>query len=86
MVPLKPLRVASQRERLQLPSIGLRMLIQQLLSPEDYADGELYMFAGKTADDPNGFKTGDLYVLKVDGDSKAKFQIIQQKRSGQIAV
>jgi len=38
-----------------------------LLSPEDYADGELYMFAGKQTADTNGFKTGDLYVLKVDG-------------------
>jgi len=28
-----------------------------LLSPEDYADGELYMFAGKqTADDPMALK------------------------------
>jgi len=32
-----------------------------LLSPEDFADGELYMFKGKqTADDPNGFKTGSV--------------------------
>ncbi|XHR85513.1 MAG: esterase-like activity of phytase family protein [Gloeotrichia echinulata GP01] len=37
-----------------------------LLSTEDNADGELYMFVGKqTAADPNGFKDGDLYVLKV---------------------
>ncbi|HEY9847135.1 MAG TPA: hypothetical protein V6D03_13185, partial [Candidatus Caenarcaniphilales bacterium] len=39
-----------------------------LLSPEDFADGELYMFVGQqTTDDPNGFKQGDLYVLKVEG-------------------
>lgn len=39
-----------------------------LLSTEDYADGELYMFVGQqTAEDPNGFKTGDLYVMKVEG-------------------
>jgi len=39
-----------------------------LLSPEDFADGELYMFVGEqTADDPNGFENGDLYVLKVEG-------------------
>jgi len=38
---------------LQLPSIGLMILIQRLLG-EDFADGELYMFKGKqTADDPN---------------------------------
>jgi len=47
------------------------ILIQRLLSPEDFADGELYMFKGKqTADDPNGFKTGDLYVLKVEADNE----------------
>lgn len=39
-----------------------------LLSPEDFADGELYMFVGEqTADDPNGFENGDLYALKVEG-------------------
>lgn len=39
-----------------------------LLSTEDNADGELYMFVGQqTADDPNGFETGDLYVLRVEG-------------------
>ncbi|MFH7028711.1 MAG: hypothetical protein ACHBN1_25785 [Heteroscytonema crispum UTEX LB 1556] len=39
-----------------------------LLSSEDNADGELYMWVGQqTADDPNGFKNGDLYALKVSG-------------------
>lgn len=39
-----------------------------LLSTEDNADSELYMWVGtKTADDPNGLKNGDLYVLRVDG-------------------
>jgi glycerophosphoryl diester phosphodiesterase len=39
-----------------------------LFSTEDFADGEVYMFVGnQTADDPNGFKDGDLYVLKVAG-------------------
>jgi hypothetical protein len=39
-----------------------------LFATEDFADGELYMWVGQqTADDPNGFKTGDLYVLKVNG-------------------
>ncbi|WP_019499589.1 hypothetical protein [Pseudanabaena sp. PCC 6802] len=39
-----------------------------LISPEDNADGELYMWVGQqTTEDPNGFKNGDLYVLKVDG-------------------
>ncbi len=38
-----------------------------LFSTEDFADGEIYMFVGQqTAEDPNGFKNGDLYVLKVD--------------------
>lgn len=38
-----------------------------LFSSEDNADGELYMWLGQqTAEDPNGFKNGDLYVLKVD--------------------
>jgi|GEM_PF-1089264 len=37
-----------------------------LISTEDTGDGELYMFVGnQTAADPNGFKDGDLYVLKV---------------------
>jgi glycerophosphoryl diester phosphodiesterase len=37
-----------------------------LLCTEDTGDGELYMFVGnQTAADPNGFKDGDLYVLKV---------------------
>jgi len=41
-----------------------------LLVNEDNADGELYMFVGKqTVADPNGFKDGDLYVLKVTGYS-----------------
>jgi glycerophosphoryl diester phosphodiesterase len=39
-----------------------------LLSLEDTGDGELYMFVGnQTAADPNGFKDGELYVLKVTG-------------------
>lgn len=39
-----------------------------LLSTEDNGDGELYMFVGnQTAEDPNGLKDGDLYVLKVTG-------------------
>ena len=39
-----------------------------LISTEDNADGEIYMFVGEqTAADPNGFKNGDLYVMKVDG-------------------
>jgi glycerophosphoryl diester phosphodiesterase len=38
-----------------------------LFSTEDFTDGELYMFVGQqTADDPNGFKDGDLYTLRVD--------------------
>ena len=39
-----------------------------LFSTEDFADGEIYMFVGQqTEDDPNGFKNGDLYVLRVEG-------------------
>jgi glycerophosphoryl diester phosphodiesterase len=39
-----------------------------LISTEDNADGELYMYVGtKTAADPNGLNNGDLYVLRVDG-------------------
>lgn len=39
-----------------------------LISTEDNGDGEVYMFVGEqTASDPNGFRTGELYVLKVDG-------------------
>jgi glycerophosphoryl diester phosphodiesterase len=39
-----------------------------LFSTEDFADGEIYMFVGQqTEDDPNGFKNGDLYVLRVAG-------------------
>ncbi|WYL98236.1 MAG: esterase-like activity of phytase family protein [Gloeotrichia echinulata CP02] len=39
-----------------------------LFSTEDFADGEVYMWVGtQSVDDPNGFKNGDLYVLKVDG-------------------
>lgn len=39
-----------------------------LFSTEDFANGELYMFVGQQiAQDPNGFKEGQLYVLKVDG-------------------
>jgi Domain of unknown function (DUF4114) len=39
-----------------------------LISSEDNADGELYMWVGEqTLDDPNGFKNGNLYALKVDG-------------------
>ncbi len=39
-----------------------------LISTEDTNDGEVYMFVGKqTPTDPNGFKDGDLYVLKVTG-------------------
>lgn len=36
-----------------------------LISTEDFKDGELYMWVGnQTADDPNGFKNGQLYVLQ----------------------
>jgi Ca2+-binding RTX toxin-like protein len=39
-----------------------------LFSSEDNADGELYMWIGQqTTEDPNGFKNGDLYALKVTG-------------------
>jgi hypothetical protein len=39
-----------------------------LFSTEDFEDGEVYMWVGEqTANDPNGFKNGDLYVLKVNG-------------------
>ena len=39
-----------------------------LFVSEDNDDGELYLWVGQqTADDPNGFKNGDLYVLKVNG-------------------
>lgn len=39
-----------------------------LLSTEDFADGELYMFVGQqTEADPNGFTDGDLYTLDVEG-------------------
>lgn len=39
-----------------------------LLSTEDNADGELYMYVGqKTASDRNGLNNGDLYVLRVNG-------------------
>ena len=39
-----------------------------LISTEDYADGEVYMYVGQqTEEDPNGFENGDLYVLRVDG-------------------
>ncbi len=35
---------------------------------EDFANGELYMFVGQqTAQDPNGFRDGQLYVLRVQG-------------------
>ncbi len=38
-----------------------------LFSTEDFTDGEVYMFVGQqTAQDPNGFKDGDLYALKVN--------------------
>jgi glycerophosphoryl diester phosphodiesterase len=38
-----------------------------LISSEDNSDGELYMWVGEqTAEDPNGFKNGDLYALRVD--------------------
>ncbi len=37
-----------------------------LLSTEDFRDGELYMWVGnQTAEDPNGLKDGQLYVLQV---------------------
>lgn len=39
-----------------------------LISLEDTADGEIYMYVGQqTAADPNGLKNGDLYVLRVNG-------------------
>ncbi len=41
-----------------------------LLATEDFADGELYMFVGEqTEADPNGFKDGDLYTLRVEGEN-----------------
>lgn len=39
-----------------------------LLTSDDSASGELFMFVGQqTAEDPNGFANGELYALKVDG-------------------
>ncbi len=39
-----------------------------LFGLEDFGDGELYMYVGnQTAADPNGFHSGQLYALKVDG-------------------
>jgi secreted PhoX family phosphatase len=45
-----------------------------LLSTEDNADGELYMYVGtQTTEDPNGLKNGDLYVMRVkDADYEGK--------------
>ncbi len=45
-----------------------------LLSTEDTADGELYMYVGnQTVADPNGLKDGDLYVMRVkDADYEGK--------------
>ena len=45
-----------------------------LISPEDSADGELYLFVGQqTADDLNGFTDGDLYVLRVEDSQGSVF-------------
>ncbi len=45
-----------------------------LLSTEDTADSELYLFVGQqTAQDPNGFADGDLYVLRVEDDQGAVY-------------
>jgi glycerophosphoryl diester phosphodiesterase len=45
-----------------------------LISTEDSADGELYLFVGQqTAADPNGFADGDLYVLRVEDSQGAIF-------------
>ncbi|MFB2895322.1 alkaline phosphatase PhoX [Aerosakkonemataceae cyanobacterium BLCC-F50] len=39
-----------------------------LFAAEDFTNGELYMFVGQqTAQDPNGFRDGQLYVLKLQG-------------------
>lgn len=39
-----------------------------LISTEDNSDGEIYMYVGQqTEADPNGFKNGSLYVLRVEG-------------------
>jgi alkaline phosphatase len=48
-----------------------------LLTTEDNTDGELYMFVGEqTKDDPNGFKNGDLYALKVkDVDTEGQLTL-----------
>lgn len=45
-----------------------------LISTEDFADGELYMYVGnQTTEDPNGLKNGDLYVMRVkDADYEGK--------------
>lgn len=46
-----------------------------LISTEDNADGEVYMFVGQqTQDDPNGFENGELYVMKVDQASNETLQ------------
>ncbi|MFB2935105.1 alkaline phosphatase PhoX [Aerosakkonemataceae cyanobacterium BLCC-F154] len=39
-----------------------------IFGAEDFANGELYMFVGQqTAQDPNGFQDGQLYVLRLVG-------------------
>jgi glycerophosphoryl diester phosphodiesterase len=45
-----------------------------LISTEDTADGELYLYVGQqTAVDPNGFADGDLYVLRVEDSQGTVF-------------
>lgn len=46
-----------------------------LFSTEDFTDGELYMWVGRQTDaDPNGFRDGDLYALRV-GSADQESQI-----------
>ena len=48
-----------------------------LFSTEDTADGELYMWVGQqSASDPNGFKNGELYALKV-ADASFEGELVQ---------
>ncbi len=60
-----------------LPASQYRASASQtvLISTEDTADSEIYLFVGtQTVADPNGFESGSLYVLRVENDAGSWFE------------
>jgi len=70
--PLEGLAIYEKETTLALRSFRPKTHgVTILVGTEDDDDGEVYLWVGKpTADDPNGFVTGQLYAMKIEGAAR----------------